>query len=191
MRKSTMVLLLAILAAVAVFAAGCGKTEYKPVAINPAVDKCEICQMLIKDDQYATQIILKDQKPLKFDDLGDMYVWFKKNGKDNVGAAFVRDYNTKEWVELEKATYVYDKTNKTPMGFGVVSFVKAADADTFIKDMGAGTKMTSKDLDGHDWASTMGGGHGEMKDGAMKNAGSHGEMKDGGAQGEKKDAAGH
>ncbi|MDF2936022.1 MAG: putative lipoprotein [Paenibacillaceae bacterium] len=149
------VLILGVLAA-------CGKTEYKAVAINEGVDKCEICQMLIKDDQYATQIILKDQKPLKFDDLGDLYVWLNKNGRDNVGAAFVRDYYSKEWINLDQAVYVYDKAIKTPMSFGVVSFAKEADADKFIKEAGAGAKMTAKELDSHDWAHTMGGGHGGM-----------------------------
>lgn len=155
MRKWTLVLA-ALVMAIAVTAAGCGKKEYKPVAVNVGVDKCEVCQMLLKDDQSVTEIILKDQKPLKFDDIGDMYVWFKKNGKDNVGASYVRDYSTKEWVKLEDATYVYDKSNKTPMGFGVFSFAKEADADKFIKELGSGTKMKSADLDKHTWANTMG-----------------------------------
>lgn len=161
MKKLALMMIMAVLAVVVV--TGCGKKEYKPVAINEGVDKCEICQMLIKDDQYATQIILKDQKPLKFDDLGDMYVWFKKNGKDNVGASYVRDFYSKEWVALDKAVYVYDKEAKTPMSFGVVSFIKDADAERFLKEHGSGTKMTAKDLDSHDWANTMSGGHGSMK----------------------------
>lgn len=162
MRKLS-ISLAALAVAVTVLASGCGKKDYKPVAINSATDKCEVCQMLIKDDQNATEIILKDQKPLKFDDIGDMYVWFSKNGKDNVGASYVRDYYTKEWVELEKATFVYDKSNKTPMGYGVYSFVKEADADKFIKELGTGMKMSAKDLDSHEWTSPM-GGMGKMDD---------------------------
>lgn len=161
MKKTSMLLLFILAVAVGALAA-CGKTEYKAVAINEGVDKCEICQMLIKDDQYATQIILKDQKPLKFDDLGDLYVWLEKNGRDKVGAAFVRDYYSKEWINLDQAVYVYDKSNKTPMGYGVVSFAKEADADKFVKEVGAGVKMTAKELDGHDWAHTMGSGHSGM-----------------------------
>lgn len=137
--------------AVMIALSGCGKKEYKPVAINAGVDKCEVCHMLIPDDHNATEIILKDGKPLKFDDIGDLYVWLKKNGEDNVGAKFVRDYYTKEWIELEKATFVYDKSNKTPMAFGVYSFKSDQDADKFIKEKGSGKKMTAKDLDSHSW----------------------------------------
>lgn len=162
MKKKTVLVLMVLALALGVLAACGGKTEYKAVAINEGVDKCEVCQMLIKDDQYATQIILKDQKPLKFDDLGDLYVWLNKNGRDKVGAAFVRDYYTKEWINLDQAVYVYDKGIKTPMSFGVVSFAKETDADKFIKEAGAGKKMTAKELDSHDWPHSMGGGHGGM-----------------------------
>lgn len=143
--------------AVGIVLSGCGGDKYKPVAINGGVDKCEVCQMLIKDDHNATEIITKDQKPLKFDDIGDMFVWLKKNGRDNVGAIYVRDYHTKEWIELDQATYVYDKSNKTPMSFGVFSFKTEADADAFIKEKGTGAKMTAKDLDSHSWERTGGG----------------------------------
>lgn len=169
MRKAAAWLVLAVLMMMAVV--GCGQEKYKPVAIKEGVDKCEVCQMLIKDDQYATQIILKDQKPLKFDDLGDLYVWLGKNGRDQVGAAYVRDFHTKEWVELDKATYVYNQAIKTPMSFGVVSFAKETDADKFIQEQGAGKKLTAKELDSHEWSSTMGGGHGSMGEGG------HGSMK--------------
>ncbi|WP_438444244.1 nitrous oxide reductase accessory protein NosL [Gorillibacterium sp. sgz5001074] len=137
----------------------CGGKDYKPVAIKEGVDKCEVCQMLIKDDQYATEIILKDQKPLKFDDIGDLFVWLKKNGRDNVGAIYVRDYKTKEWLELDKATYVYDASAKTPMSFGVLSFKSEADADAYIKEKGTGKKMMAKDLDSHSWEHAGGGMH--------------------------------
>lgn len=150
MRKPIL-LMFALTVAAFIFLAGCGKKEYKPVAINVGVDKCEVCHMLIQDDQNATEIILKDGKPLKFDDIGDMYEWLKKNGAGAVGAKFVRDYNTKEWIELEKATFVYDKSNKTPMAYGVYSFKSEQDADKFIKEKGTGSKMTAKDLDSHSW----------------------------------------
>jgi len=149
---------------IVLLAAGCGNKEYKPVAIQEGVDKCEVCHMLIKDDHNATEIILKDGKPLKFDDIGDMYVWLKKNGEGNVGAKYVRDFHTKEWVELEKATFVYGKDFKTPMAFGVYSFKSEADADDYLKQAGANAKkMTAKELDSHTWERStdmMKGSHG-------------------------------
>lgn len=158
MKRFSGMLVLVLFAALAM--AGCGDKSYKPVAIKDGVDKCETCQMLIKDDHNATEIILKDGKPLKFDDLGDLYVWLGKNGRDNVGAMYVRDYKTKEWLELGQAFYVYDPGNKTPMSYGVFSFKTEADADAFIKEKGSGTKMTAKDLDSHKWDSAMDMHHG-------------------------------
>jgi len=140
-------------------AAGCGDKEYKPVAIKEGTDKCEVCQMLIKDDHNATEIILKDGKPLKFDDIGDMFVWLNKKGREQVGAIYVRDYSTKDWVDLDTAFFVYDKTNKTPMSYGVFSFKTEAAADQFIKEKGSGSKMSAKDLESHDWSGGMGHDH--------------------------------
>jgi copper chaperone NosL len=157
MNRTWMLLILSVLTLI--IASGCGEKEYKPVAVKEGVDKCEVCQMLIKDDHNATEIILKDGKALKFDDIGDMFVWLKEHGRDDTGAVYVRDYKTKEWIELDKATYVYDKSNKTPMSFGVFSFKSEADADSFIKEKGTGHKMTAKDLDSHDWQHAAMGGH--------------------------------
>lgn len=153
---------------VMLIASGCGSKTYKPAAIKEGVDKCEVCQMLIKDDQNATEIVLKDGKTLKFDDIGDMFVWLKKNGRDQAGALFVRDYNTKEWLELDKAAFVYEPAIKTPMSYGVVSFKSEADADAFIKQQGSGQRMTAKDLDTHDWQRAGGGMSGHTGHEGMK-----------------------
>lgn len=159
MRMGKAWMLLILMVWIITAGAGCGEKEYKPVAIKEGVDKCEVCQMLIKDDHNAAEIILKDGKPLKFDDIGDMFVWLKEHGRDNAGAIYVRDFKTKDWIGLNEATYVYDKSNKTPMSFGVFSFKSEAEADSFIKEKGMGAKMTAKDLDSHDWQNAGMGGH--------------------------------
>ncbi|GIP34401.1 nitrous oxide reductase accessory protein NosL [Paenibacillus sp. J2TS4] len=152
--KKMMLLILSSL--VVLVAAGCGKKEdYKPVAINEGVDRCEVCNMLIEDDHNATQLILKDGKPLKFDDLGDLFVWTKEHGLDEVGQRFVRDYHSLEWLKLEEAYYVYDKTFQTPMAFGVYSFKDKASAEKFIEEQGKGTLMSASELDSHSWEPNM------------------------------------
>ena len=55
--------------------AACGKDEVQPVAINEATDTCEICNMAVVDNQYATQIVLENGKSYVFDDVGCMYEW--------------------------------------------------------------------------------------------------------------------
>lgn len=131
--------------------AGCGAQKVTPVAINEDVDKCDVCNMQVKDDHNATEIVLKDGKALKFDDIGDLYVWKKKNGNDQIKMAFVRDYSTKEWIELDKASFVYDKMFKTPMAYGVYSFKDKDTAQAFVNEQGKGKLMAYSDLENHTW----------------------------------------
>lgn len=150
--KKGLVLIVAIIVSLSLLA-GCGKTEYKPVAIDETVDKCPVCNMAVADDQFAVEIILKNKKALKFDDLGDLHVWRKENGTKEIGEQFVRDYNTKEWVKLADATYVYDKSIQTPMAFNVISFKNKKDAEAFVSKESKGQIMTAEELDNHTWES--------------------------------------
>jgi hypothetical protein len=59
---------------------------------------------------------------------------------------FVRDYNTKEWVKLSDASYVYDKTIRTPMALNVISFKEKKDAEAFIPN-DAAARLILIDLD--------------------------------------------
>jgi len=168
-----------LLAAAAIVAvSGCGKKEIKPVDIVEGVDKCEICNMTVANDQYATEVMTKDGKAHKFDDIGDLFVWTKKNGLNNVEARFVRDYHSKEWIKLEDASYVYDKSFKTPMAFGVVSFKEKKDAEAFVAEQKTGKLMSAADLDTHTWEPNRDqmkmGGHGDGKSGGMGNMGDAG-----------------
>ncbi|CAM3417251.1 MULTISPECIES: nitrous oxide reductase accessory protein NosL [Paenibacillus] len=129
----------------------CGSKDYKPQAINEETDRCVICNMAIKDDVFATQIITTDGQSLKFDDIGCMNEWITQNGTDTVGATFVRDYNSSQWLKYEKAYYVYDASIKTPMAYGLVSFEQKTEAEAFMKEQGAGKLMTAEQLEDHSW----------------------------------------
>lgn len=145
-----------------VILSGCGKDKYPPVAINEDVDRCEICNMAIKDDAYATQIITSEGRSLKFDDLGCLNQWRVENGTDKIAATYVRDYNSLEWVKYDKAYYVYDASIQTPMAYGILSFEQQADAESYIQEHGAGTLLTAGELATHTWAvnkDMMGGSH--------------------------------
>src|SRR5699024_4341769 len=124
---------------------------YEPEEVNPDTDVCDVCAMAVADDQYATQIVLENEKALKFDDLGCLYKWIEENGKDDIGAAFVRDFDTEEWILLEDATYVFDEEIETPMAYGIISFENAEDAESYIDENGFGDLLTAEDLDGHKW----------------------------------------
>ncbi|MUG43806.1 nitrous oxide reductase accessory protein NosL [Paenibacillus woosongensis] len=130
---------------------GCGQNKYAAQAINEDVDVCVVCNMQVKDDAFATQIVTKDGKSLKFDDLGCMNTWKQENGTDNIGMDYVRDYNDKEWVEFSKATYVYDASIRTPMAYGIVSFKDKSAAEAFIKEQGVGQVLSANELANHTW----------------------------------------
>ena len=124
---------------------------YEPDAIDPDTDVCEVCAMAVADDQYATQIVLENDRSLKFDDLGCLYGWIEENGKDDIGAAFVRDFHSEEWILLEDATYVFDEEIETPMAYGIISFENAEDAESYMEEHGLGELLTAEDLDDHKW----------------------------------------
>jgi copper chaperone NosL len=132
--------------------AGCSKEQYPAVAINEEVDRCEICNMAIKDDAYATQLITKEGRSLKFDDLGCLNQWRVENGTEQIAATYVRDYNSLEWVKYDKAYYVYDASIGTPMAYGILSFHSEAEAQDYITEHGVGTLLTADGLTTHSWA---------------------------------------
>lgn len=155
----------------------CGQ-KYAAVPINEDVDICAICNMQVKDDAFATQLTTKDGKNFKFDDLGCMNEWKKENGTDNIGMDYVRDYNDKEWIEFNKATYVYDASLRTPMAYGIVNFKDKASAEAFVAEQGVGKIMSAEELTSHDWTQNMdkmkmdeeGHGHGHDEDGMKKDS---------------------
>lgn len=152
MTNKSIAVLFAIIV-ISLLAAACGQAEYEPHPINEETDRCVICNMAIKDDQFATQIITKDKQPLKFDDIGCMYDWIAQNGTETIGVAFVRDYHSKVWLKLEEAYFVYDASIQTPMAYGVVSFESEQSAQQFIEEHGAGTLMNAEQLAHHTWQS--------------------------------------
>jgi len=111
--------------------------EAQPEEINPETDKCARCEMAIKEVKFGVQLVTKDGKTLKFDDVGCMYKWIEENNAaDNVSAMFVRDYNTDEWINADNAVMVYNEEFQTPMGFGVYTFKDQQSADDFIGQNG-------------------------------------------------------
>ncbi|PEJ72074.1 nitrous oxide reductase accessory protein NosL [Bacillus wiedmannii] len=129
---------------------GCGKDEIKPVAIHEKNDTCDVCNMAVLNNPYTTEIILENGKALKFDDIGCMYKWMDEHKNEKIQEKFVRDYHTKDWIALDKATYVYDQSIKTPMAYNVISFTEKKDADRFVEKH-PGKILSPKQLADHKW----------------------------------------
>ncbi|WP_201318492.1 MULTISPECIES: nitrous oxide reductase accessory protein NosL [unclassified Paenibacillus] len=154
---------LAVLFVIAMLS-GCGQAKYQAIPIDEETDKCEICNMQVKDDAFAVQLTTKEGKTFKFDDLGCMNEWKRKNGTANIGAQFVRDYNNKEWIPYEDASYVYDPSFKSPMAYGIYAFKDKAEAQKFIDGQKKGKLMSAAGLGTHSWergkgSMDMGGNH--------------------------------
>lgn len=159
-RKSTLWILAGTLLLAVSLLSACGNHEHEPVAVDELTDRCAICNMMVADNRHATQIITKDGQPLLFDDIGCMMEWIAKNGNDNIGISFVRDYDSSAWLKMEEAYYVYDPSIRTPMAYGVVSFADEARAKAFVQELGAGTVLDAASLDDHAWEANH-GHHGE------------------------------
>ena len=135
----------------------CGDQEevFAPEAINEGTDRCDVCNMLVPNDHHATQLILNDGQALKFDDIGDLFVWVDENGLDDVNVRYVRDYMTEEWIPIEEAMFVYDPEFRTPMAYGVYSFKSKDDAEALIDEEGKGILMSYTELEDHHWERNM------------------------------------
>ncbi len=109
--------------------------EVKPTEIFYGQEICERCKMIISEEVFSAQYILQGEKVKKFDDIGCMihYLFKEETHRDKVLALFVKDGNSKEWIDGEKAYYVRSKNIKTPMGYGLVAFRDKESAEKLVK----------------------------------------------------------
>lgn len=135
----------------------CSSAAAEPFDIEWGETECEVCKMKVSDQQFAAEAIMDNGKGYAFDDIGClMRDWYPEQTEEDIAAMYVKDYNTKAWVDLEEGTFVYSKETKTPMAYNIVSFAKAADAEAYAEENG-GTVMDVNDLKEHTWE------RGEMK----------------------------
>lgn len=143
-----------ILMAMAMLAlAGCSEKTYEPHALNEETDICQICQMTVAHQEFAGQIIEKNGDYEVFDDIGCLIEKLERDnqGPADVGAAFIKDANTNEWINVFEATYLYDKEFWTPMNYGVLVFEDVTEAEAYSLKSGHGKLMNFEDLQGFKW----------------------------------------
>lgn len=108
-----------------------------PVPIYPEEDVCEFCRMLITDQRFAAECLMKKGRAKKFDDPICMIRYFTEGKvlgvkKEDIRACFVKDYHTQEWVRAERAYYVKAQVF-TVMGYGIVAFKDQTSAEKFAQ----------------------------------------------------------
>ncbi len=142
-----------MIAAVLVAISGCGKEQsYEPEEINPDIDACNICNMSIAHTDFATQLILEDGTVHKFDDIGCMMEYINGAGKEEkIMKKYVRDVETAEWIELEKAGFAYHEDFWTPMAYGVLSFESEEKAKQYIEKEGKGKLLSYQEITEFEW----------------------------------------
>ena len=133
------------------FLTGCGDKEYNPKEISAETDVCEVCNMTIAHMDYAGQIVFKNNDHLVFDDLGCLMEYIIDNGEGDIGAAYIKDESTNEWINVKDAVYIYDANYWTPMNYGVLAFAKQENADAYMDENGQGKQLTYKELFTFEW----------------------------------------
>lgn len=129
----------------------CSSASAEPFEIKWGETECEVCKMKIMDKQFAAEAIMENEKGYAFDDIGClMRDWYPEQKEEDIAAMYVKDFNTKDWVELDEAMFVYDKESKTPMAYNILSFAKEADAEAYIEENG-GEMMDFEQLKDHSW----------------------------------------
>lgn len=147
MKKWISVALLALV----VMVVGCSEKTYEPRAIVPETDVCIICNMSIVHEDYAGQIALNNGDYEIFDDLGCLMEYINQNGDKEIGAAFIKSENSKEWMNVFTGSYVYNKDFWTPMNYGVLAFDSEQAAKDYIASKGQGELLSYEDLLDFKW----------------------------------------
>lgn len=95
-----------------------------PVDVRFDRDICERCRMVLSDPRFSAQVryVANNRSGVsKFDDIGCAVVWLQENKlqNDKQVEIWVTDYQTRDWIDARKATYV--KVGTTPMEYGLAA----------------------------------------------------------------------
>jgi copper chaperone NosL len=132
-----------------IFLAACSQKPVDPVEIDPS-DMCSYCKMAISEKRYAAEFIDKQGEAHKFDDLGCMkqFLQTKKLGQDGPKYFFAIDYESKQWLPAQLASFVRSNQFKTPMSGGIVAIREKIRAAQLAQDT-QGTVITFAELFGN------------------------------------------
>ncbi len=116
---------------------GCGQSVDldEPPEILYGQDVCDECSMIINEDRFATSYVTESGEIRRFDDAGGMLFYDQKHQED-VRIYWVHDFETKEWIDAEKAVFVLDDDLFTPMGWGLAPFATQKQAEKYISENG-------------------------------------------------------
>lgn len=122
-----------VLIIVGLLLAGCGRSVNvdKPPEIVYGQDVCSRCNMIISEEKHAAAYWTVDGDARLFDDAGGMFV-YQQETQEEVASYWVHDLQTGNWLRAKEAYFVYDPSQMTPMGFGLVAMADEAAARALV-----------------------------------------------------------
>lgn len=106
-----------------------------PPEILYGQDPCDQCSMIINEPRFAAAYVTTNGEVRRFDDAGGMLV-HNQQRQEKVHIYWVHDFNTEEWLDATKATFVHSPELVTPMAWGLAAFANQADAEQFVAENG-------------------------------------------------------
>ena len=105
-----------------IFISCSNNNELGPVDIHYGQDICERCKMIISEEIFSSQIIHHDGTVNNFDDIGGMLVYIMDNQINTENKKiYVKDYQSKKWINSKEAIFLSLEDINTPMNFGLVA----------------------------------------------------------------------
>lgn len=95
---------------------GCRRgVDLDPPNIVYGETECHHCRMIITDVPFAAAIVLENADGVRkfaFDDIGCLVAFM---AADTGGAAFVHDFESKQWLKASQAVFIRSDALQTPM----------------------------------------------------------------------------
>jgi copper chaperone NosL len=88
--------------------------------------------MAVSEIRYAAEIVDRDEKVFKFDDIGCMRRFLKAH-RPQGAALYVRDYDGGGWLNAADAHYVRSDAIPSPMGGHIIGLKQKPAAEKYAK----------------------------------------------------------
>jgi copper chaperone NosL len=122
------------LVAGAVFALGGCRREpaLEPPAIVYGEDVCALCNMIVDAERFAAGAVVRQPdgrvSGVAYDDIGCLVEFARARPDHALLAVFVKDYETRQWLDARQAVFLHSETLHTPMASGLVALATPAAA---------------------------------------------------------------
>lgn len=133
------------LLAITLLAIACGAGEPRPVPLVLDEDACSHCRMAISQREFAAEAVTPGGRVERFDDIGCLLDWRRKQEVPESTGFFVVDFDTGDWLDATEAVYVRSRAIPTPMGSGLVAFGSRDAAAAASRRLGLGEGAAGAD----------------------------------------------